>query len=683
MVDNPTRLDDATASPLEGWKAVAVYLNRDVRTVKRWEADESLPIHRHQHAARSSVYAFPHELDAWRASRRPTPKRTPQSRVRRTLALAAVLLVALISPGDGHFRKAALSARQAPTEVFRKVWSGAGAIARDGRRVVYIDKNGNLVLHNVATGVERPLTTDASYARSYATVPAISRRGDRAAYWWLNFGGGRDGSPAAEIREVTLDGAPRTRTIVTVNEDAYARDWAPDGRSIAVAGATGISIVSLDDGSRRPVHALTGRGPDAVFFSPDGRFVAFDAPARAVTDPFDVFVAALDGSGTVAAVAHPASDRLMEWSPDGRQLLFSSDRSGSVDLWALPVSSGRPSGDAKMLRRGIGVTRSLGLGSDGSLFMQSSLPDRDIHIVNLDLATGRSTSPAVRPIQQFVGMNEQPSWSRDGKKLAYVSHRDQEPFPIIVIRAEDTGEMKELRPQLPGLRGLDWSPDGDTLVAGGTDLKDNGIMVRIDIASGKVTPVTTPSGGYQAFFPQYSPDGRRIYYNRPVGSTEGFALVERELASGEERELFRADALGGHRVSPDGQFIAVVRSRRDIVIVPVRSGPTRTLFPVAEPDYLGLHQIAWTPDGRAVIAVKQGRSSTGDISRELWLVPLEGTPLRLDVDVRRMPSPAFSGIRLHPSGTRLAFVSDGETRNEVWVLEHFLEALNSKPSLPR
>lgn len=54
---------------LESWKEIATYLNRDVRTVQRWEALEGLPVHRHQHRKRGSVYALRAELDTWRASR--------------------------------------------------------------------------------------------------------------------------------------------------------------------------------------------------------------------------------------------------------------------------------------------------------------------------------------------------------------------------------------------------------------------------------------------------------------------------------------------------------------------------------------------------------------------------------------------------------------------------------------
>jgi TolB-like protein/thioredoxin-like negative regulator of GroEL len=66
-VDGATE-PDAT-DRLDSWKDVATYLKRDVSTVQRWERREGLPIHRQQHDKLGSVYAFRHELDAWRLAR--------------------------------------------------------------------------------------------------------------------------------------------------------------------------------------------------------------------------------------------------------------------------------------------------------------------------------------------------------------------------------------------------------------------------------------------------------------------------------------------------------------------------------------------------------------------------------------------------------------------------------------
>jgi TolB-like protein len=53
------------ADRLDGWKQIAVYLQRGVRTVRRWEREEGLPVHRHVHRVLGSVYAYRPEIDAW------------------------------------------------------------------------------------------------------------------------------------------------------------------------------------------------------------------------------------------------------------------------------------------------------------------------------------------------------------------------------------------------------------------------------------------------------------------------------------------------------------------------------------------------------------------------------------------------------------------------------------------
>ena len=55
---------------LDSWKEIAAYLSRDVTTVQRWEKREGMPVYRHVHDKRGSVYAVPEELDAWREQRR-------------------------------------------------------------------------------------------------------------------------------------------------------------------------------------------------------------------------------------------------------------------------------------------------------------------------------------------------------------------------------------------------------------------------------------------------------------------------------------------------------------------------------------------------------------------------------------------------------------------------------------
>ena len=101
---------------LDSWKEIAAYLGRDVTTAQRWEKREGMPIHRHLHDKRGSVYALSAELDAWFRSRgagleddEKEPEgqapavteddrgRAAAPRARRWLVLAAVALVGLLA----------------------------------------------------------------------------------------------------------------------------------------------------------------------------------------------------------------------------------------------------------------------------------------------------------------------------------------------------------------------------------------------------------------------------------------------------------------------------------------------------------------------------------------------------------------------------------------------------------
>ena len=70
--DTSSRLQPLEKSPvrLDSWKEIAAYLDRDVTTVQRWEKREGMPVHRHLHDKRGSVYALSSELDAWRHARK-------------------------------------------------------------------------------------------------------------------------------------------------------------------------------------------------------------------------------------------------------------------------------------------------------------------------------------------------------------------------------------------------------------------------------------------------------------------------------------------------------------------------------------------------------------------------------------------------------------------------------------
>src|SRR5712691_10250875 len=60
----PEPFESPTTEKLDSWKEIAAYLKRDESTVRRWEK-EGLPVHRHTHKRKATVYAHRSEIDVW------------------------------------------------------------------------------------------------------------------------------------------------------------------------------------------------------------------------------------------------------------------------------------------------------------------------------------------------------------------------------------------------------------------------------------------------------------------------------------------------------------------------------------------------------------------------------------------------------------------------------------------
>src|SRR3989454_5623754 len=82
---------------LESWKEIAAYLKRGQSTVRRWEK-EGLPVHRHAHKNKASVYAYASEIEVWWNDGRvrlELVETATAARRRRVVGWAAAVLVLL------------------------------------------------------------------------------------------------------------------------------------------------------------------------------------------------------------------------------------------------------------------------------------------------------------------------------------------------------------------------------------------------------------------------------------------------------------------------------------------------------------------------------------------------------------------------------------------------------------
>jgi Tol biopolymer transport system component len=648
----------------------------------------------------------------------------------RTVADEARARLAALSGTGPAGRRDAIARQRAGGMSSRHVWtlpgSGTitGVVSHDGRYVPYTDwgvpgGSGELFFHDTTSGANRRMTNDVEQFGQQFIENGGTFSPDDAEFAYCFFN-----KDHFELRIVGVRPSAGSHPRVLFSNPEVAQiwpdDWSRDGRWLAVQlkrkdKTAQIGLVAVQDGSLRVLKSVDWRGSFKLFFSPDSKYLAYDLPTADAGGQRDVFILAIDGSREIAAVAHPGNDVVVGWSPDGRHLLFTSDRTGSKGLWTLGFGDGKPHGAPQQIKDDV-AGASMGVTSQGTLYSfinhpRFGLTRSDIHVAAFDFATGQFVSTPAVAVHAFVGANNFPAWSPDGKSLAYLSRRGEMAegslITVIGILSEDTGRVRELRPQLDiyvGGAGLRWSPDGRSLAIQATDAKGRQGVFRIDAVTGEATPIALSSrepGGLGESFtgPMWAPDGKSIYYSR-VNRADGLTtIVERDLSSGNEREVIRRR---GRPASPadlsrDGKYLAGMggdyfagapslpgRTRKwNVWLVPVGGGAPTELM---RGESHGAGVLMWTPDNRSIFVYSIKDKATGD--REVWRVPTDGTePRKFDLDVNFLgPIPASDQqFQAHPDGRRVAFAASEPAKPwEVWALENFLPAVPVRaPALPR
>ncbi|MCJ7681798.1 MAG: tetratricopeptide repeat protein [Candidatus Aminicenantes bacterium] len=568
-------------------------------------------------------------------------------------AQARARLAALGNPDAGRVA-GGLVARRVLTDA-----SGvSGVLTADGKYIRGIDwGTGDVVQFEVASRQKSRITNKSSWsdAEQVFEDQAFSHDGKQIAYnaevlsetkGWLDL---------LQIRN--LDGSG-CRTLYSENNSVLAPlDWSPDARFILVHRnrnkASELTLISTADGSARVLRSIASGlfSLEKASFSPDGKFIAFSLVREGSPPHGDIFLMTADGRDEVLVAGHPAEDRLLGWTPAGTSLVFLSDRSGTWDIWIIPISGGKQQGEPILLKKDFGYyTDVLGFGPDGSLYYKTDTRIGGFYQGEVDLETGKVLVPPVQVTTRYTGSPSIPIWSPDGRNLAYISRRG--PIGpgnnILTIRSSSTGEERFLSPPLRFVNQIAWTPDGLSIIALGLTEKGIGIF-RIDPETSGITKLAD-----KGVASRLSPDGKTLVF-----VAEGPIIKKRNLDTGEESEVVKSGMF--YDLSPDGREV-VFQVNGAVKIVSLDGGEPRELFrDSVHPDWY--YSLEWTRDGRYIIV----RARNTAIS-EIWRIPAQGgTPQKLDLSV-----PKMWYFTLHPDSRHFVFSVREESKSELWVLENFL-----------
>jgi len=596
------------------------------------------------------------------------------------------------SVDDARARLAALEQSIGPRVeglIIRQVWAdsdlgGFCVVSPDGKYISYIDwLNGTLAIVEIDTGEKHSLMKKKGWDESppgYPFSPRWSPDSGQLVYTWVTEGN------VCELRIVGLDGS-EPRILFQSEEKIWFQpgDWSPDGKYILAEflmedESLQLSLITVADGSVRilkTIYEHEGQPTSGGLFSPDGHYVAYNCSPSEDSRERDIFLISIEGGYELPLVTHPADDYFLGWAPDGKSILFTSKRTGTIDAWIIQVADGKPQGTPSLLRRNIGEIGPMGITPAGAFYYSTPGLMYDIYTTTLDPESGTIITPPEREALPYEGFNMSPDWSPDGKYLVYTSIRSGSQRDITCVYSPETGNVRELPFNLTPCYPR-WAPDGRSILVKDT-VGDGGGIYRIDAQTEEVIPLIEKEGEESNHSPILSHDGKSLFYIREYDPEELYQVLVRDLETGEEKELFHTPPFDNSTIalSPDGQRLALLmradEQMRALMVMSSTGGDQRELHRF-EQGGRWILDIDWSPDGRYIYFPK---GPDPDMKWELWRVPsVGGTAQNLGLIMQE-----FQYLSVHPDGRRITFASRPSRealQNEIWVMENFLPPLEEK-----
>jgi eukaryotic-like serine/threonine-protein kinase len=332
---------------------------------------------------------------------------------------------------------------------------------------------------------------------------------------------------------------------------AHSAGWSPDGHQIVYATESSLYLVKNDGSGSRKLTTVDGV-PFAPVFSPDGthlRFTIYDAK----TNLGSLWEVAVDGTAL-----HPLLPGRKErdeccgrWTPDGQYFVFQSVRQNVSNLWIRAEKAGN---FRKITSEPVQLTT-------GPLSFSNPVPSKDgkkLFVIGEklrgELVRYDAGSRQFMPYLGGISASEV-EFSRDGQWVTYVT------FPEDILWRSRVDGSERLQLTYPPVEAYmpSWSPDGTRIAF----MSRPGKVVKIVVvpaAGGNAQELTSEQRNEAD--PSWSPGGILLSFGREVGfnSSEPPNIQVMNLQTNQDSALPGSDGLFAPRWSPDGRYIAALRS---------------------------------------------------------------------------------------------------------------------------
>jgi serine/threonine protein kinase len=483
-------------------------------------------------------------------------------------AVAAAVLIGLGIPLAWYFQRAQPIGPDWSRAAHVQLTSYAGteyfpSLSPDGRDFVYAREeqpgNYDLFLQRVGGKNVTLLTPNTPSGESQ---PAFSPDGELIAF--------RSNREPAGVYVMERTGENTRLVIAGCNHPS----WSPDGREIVCSTVgqsipsirntrpSGLMIADVETGAKRELCQNDAMQPA---WSPGGLRIAFwfMPPSMGRSDIASISKV----GGDIEIITKEASTNWNPiWSPDGKFLYFASDRSGNMGFWRVPIDeeTGKVLGEPEAVLTPSPFNRHLNFSHDGRRLIyvqtdqQSNIqglkfdpvrekivgepfwitrgdqrlarpelsPDGNQFVTRVqrrtqdDIVVVQRDGTNWRDITNDKFFDRYPSWSPDGKRIAFASDRSGS-YEIWSISANGT-DLRQHSFDSPGASSFpQWSPDGSRIVFNRHDVN---VIVDVSKPWTEQTPQRLPPPALPFVVWDWSPDGKKLLGTFSDGSGAYFSL---------------------------------------------------------------------------------------------------------------------------------------------------------------